>query len=131
MVLGLVVLTAACAASKSRVGFTGSGGAGAGGTSNTGGTGNGGSITWNPQDGGTGQAFDVKPTAIQTITVTAGQMTPTVPYTASANGMPVNVGWAVQQGNIGSMPAGPSSAAVFTPTGKTGGVATVQAGLSG
>ncbi len=80
--------------------------------------------------GGSSQAFDVQPAALQTIQVTAGQSTPTVTYTATLNAAPVNAGWSVDQGAIGSVTAGPASSTVFTPTGKVGGLVDVIAGVN-
>ncbi len=81
--------------------------------------------------GGTTQSFDVEPKALQTITVTAGQTMPTVAFTATLDGKPINAGWSVDRGNLGTIPAGPSDTATFTPTGTTGGLVTVIAGLNG
>ena len=81
--------------------------------------------------GGAQQAFDVEPTALQTITVTAGQTMPTVGYTATLDGNPVNAGWALDRGDLGTITAMPSSAATFAPKGTTGGLVTVQVGLNG
>ncbi len=77
------------------------------------------------------QGFDVQPSTLQTITVTAGQQTPTVTFTATVNGKPVNVGWSVDRGEIGTVPNQSASSAAFKPTGKVGGLVTVTAGLSG
>jgi hypothetical protein len=52
---------------------------------------------------------------------------PTVLYKATLNGVPANVGWGIDRGNIGSIAAGPSSSATFAPTGTTGGVVTIVA----
>jgi hypothetical protein len=92
-----------------------------------------------PGDGGTllgdgssnTSGFQVTPSTLQTITVTAGKSSPTVPFAATYNGSPVNIGWGVDQGNIGTIPAGPSSAASFAPTGTTGGVVNVLATYMG
>lgn len=77
------------------------------------------------------QAFDVEPKAEQVIQVKAGQNTPTVSYHATLNGQPVNVGWSVDRGEIGSLPSTASAIGVFTPTGRVGGLVTVTAGLNG
>jgi hypothetical protein len=77
------------------------------------------------------QAFDVQPAALQTLQVTAGQSTPTVTYTATLNGSPVNAGWSVDQGAIGTVTPGPASMGVFTPSGKVGGLVDVIAGVNG
>jgi hypothetical protein len=76
-------------------------------------------------------AFDVQPSALQTITVATGQTMPTVPFTATLGGQPVAVGWSVDRGDIGSIPAGPSPTASFAPKGATGGLVSVVAGLNG
>ena len=81
--------------------------------------------------GSTTQGLDVTPTTLQTITVAAGQTTPTVTYKATLDGKTINVGWGVDLGNVGTIPAGPSSTAVFAPTGSAGGLVTVTAGLNG
>ncbi len=143
--LGLTVtVAAACSAAKgtgfsnstSSTGTAGGNGGSAAGPSGTGGNGlsggNGGAPFATVGNGGTTAAsFDVTPTALQTITVTAGQVMPTVTYQATSNGAPVNVGWATEQGNIGTIPAGPASSAVFTPSGTTGGLVTIEAARGG
>jgi hypothetical protein len=81
-------------------------------------------------DGGSNTSgLDVQPAALQTITVTAGQTTPTVTFQATNNGVPAAVGWGVDRGNIGTIAAGPSASGVFTPTGTTGGLVDVIATL--
>jgi hypothetical protein len=75
---------------------------------------------------GSGYDFDVEPSAMQTITVPMGQTSPTVAYTATLNGVPASASWSVDTGNLGSIGAGPSSTATFTPTGTTGGLATIR-----
>ncbi|AKU98792.1 hypothetical protein AKJ09_05456 [Labilithrix luteola] len=86
-------------------------------------------------DSGTGpgstQGFDVQPSTLQTITVVAGQTTPTVVFDATLKGAPANVGWSIDRGDVGSIGAGPASTGVFTPSGKTGGLVTIIAGLNG
>jgi hypothetical protein len=37
--------------------------------------------------------LDVQPAGLQTITVGVGQSSPTVMYTATLNGAPINAGW--------------------------------------
>jgi hypothetical protein len=82
---------------------------------------------------GASASFDVEPSALQTITVTAGQTTPTVLYSATsvATGAPIAVAWVVDRGEIGAIGAGPSTKATFQPTGTTGGLVDVIAGLGG
>jgi hypothetical protein len=75
--------------------------------------------------------FDVQPSTPQKITVTVGQPVPTVTFTATLNGQPQNVGWSVDRGNAGSIGAGPASSGVFSPSGATGGLVTITAGLNG
>jgi hypothetical protein len=82
----------------------------------------------NPIPSGT---LDVQPSGLQTINLTAGQMMPTVSYTATFNGQPVNASWSVDRGEVGSIPIGPDTAEVFTPRGTTGGLVTVRAGAYG
>ncbi len=148
-VLGLALAAAgtvaACGGGKVTTGTgsagTGSSAAGTGGAGNGGNGGSGGtsltlvgSSTSGTLSGGTGGAvagLDVEPTPLQTITVTAGKTTPTVTYKATYNGLPIAAGWGLDKGNVGSIPAGPSSSAVFAPTGTTGGLVTLSAGLNG
>jgi hypothetical protein len=75
--------------------------------------------------------LDVQPSALQTITVTAGQTMPTVSYQATLDGQPIKAGWSVDRGDLGSIAAGPSAQGVFQPTGTTGGLVNVVAGLNG
>jgi hypothetical protein len=75
--------------------------------------------------------FQVTPSTLQTITVTVGKSTPTVPFAATYDGAPVNIGWGVDQGAIGTIPAGPSSSGVFAPSGTTGGMVNVLATYNG
>jgi hypothetical protein len=75
--------------------------------------------------------LDVQPAALQTITVAIGQQTPTVPFTATLDGLPVDVGWTLDRGDLGAIAAGPSATSTFVPAGKTGGLVTILAGLNG
>lgn len=134
------VIQAACggggdASSESAGSGTGAGGAGGvGGMEAASSTGIGGSFvgsaTGTGVGGGEPQAFDVQPSAMQTITVNIGQSTPTVTFTATLNGQPISAGWGVDRGDIGTVPPGPSTTAAFTPSGTTGGVVNVVAGLN-
>ncbi len=83
------------------------------------------------KDAAASQPFDVAPSALQTITVAAGAMSPTVTFNATIAGAPTAVGWTVDRGDIGSIAAGPTAAGVFAPSGKTGGVVTISAGKNG
>lgn len=80
-----------------------------------------------PVDG----TLDVQPAQLQTITVMAGGMSPTVPYTATWNGQPVSATWSIDRGEIGSLPAGPADTETFVPRGTTGGLATIRAAYMG
>ena len=76
------------------------------------------------------QVLDVQPSTLQTITVPLGQTSPTVQFTATYGGLPVNAGWVVDRGDLATIGAGPSSSATLVPTGTTGGLVTVTAGLN-
>jgi hypothetical protein len=73
------------------------------------------------------QAFDVEPSALQTLTVKVGASSPTETYKATANGGPANASWSVDRADIGSITTGASSTGVFTPSGTTGGLVTITA----
>ena len=73
------------------------------------------------------QAFDVSPSGIQTITVTAGTSMPTVVYKATANGNSAAAKWQLDRGDIGSINAGPAATGTFTPSGTVGGTVNVTA----
>jgi hypothetical protein len=75
--------------------------------------------------------FDVEPSALQTLAVTLNAQTPTLTYTATFDGQPVDVTWSFDSTLVGSVAAGPSSSTVVTPTGTAGGVATLSATLNG
>ncbi len=61
-----------------------------------------------------------------TVTIAGGMVSaPKVQFTATSSGQPVDVGWSVDRGEIGTI----TSAGLFTPTGTTGGTADVIAGL--
>src|SRR5271170_1217654 len=72
----------------------------------------------NNGDGANG-AFDVEPSTLQTISVTAGQMTPTVPFTATLAGSPIAAAWTVDRGDLASINAGPAPTGTLQPTGGT------------
>ena len=75
--------------------------------------------------------FDVQPSTLQTIIVPAGQAMPTVTYQATLDGQPIQAGWLIDRGDLGSIAAGPSVQGIFQPTGTTGGLVNVIAGLNG
>jgi hypothetical protein len=134
---------AACGNSVGATGGTagsthGSGGESTGTTttgSASGGMGGGGILVGSGTVGSTGggatQGFDVVPVPLQTLTVPIGATMPTVAYTATLNDNAVNAGWSVDRGDLGSVVAGPASTTTFTPTGTTGGLVNVIAGLNG
>jgi len=75
--------------------------------------------------------FDVEPASLQTVTVTAGQMMPTVVYSATLGGSPVGAAWTVDRGDLASIDAGPSPTGTLAPTGTAGGLVNVIAGYNG
>jgi len=87
------------------------------------------SLLKNPLEAG--QAFNVTPTQTTVLSVKAGANSPTATFKATLNGTPVAATWKVDQGDIGTIGAGPSSSAVFTPTGIIGGPVTLTAGAAG
>ncbi len=120
---------AACGNNKGTGGTQGAGGVGGMGGAGT--ANGGGGSTFIGSTGSSMAGFVVTPSTLQTITVTAGQTMPTIMYTATLDGSPVNAGWGVDQGNIGSIPAAPASTAVFSPTGTAGGTVNVLASYMG
>jgi hypothetical protein len=124
---------AACGGGGGTTGGQSSHSTGSGGAPST--TGTGGDIIIATGGGHTGggqqQGFDVQPAAPQTLTVNLGQTSPDISYNATLDGAPINAGWGVDNGSVGTIAAGPSSSAAFTPTGKAGGLVTVTAGLNG
>jgi hypothetical protein len=81
---------------------------------------------------GDAQVFDVQPSEPQTLTVDlADASPPTVIFTATLNGQPIEAGWNVDRGEIGAIVAGTGGQATFTPSMQTGGLVTVRAGLNG
>jgi len=104
-----------------------------GGSSGSSGSSNGGFA--NPDGSGLSdgeaQSFDVQPNTLQTVTVTAGQTPPTVTFNAVTNGQPIDVAWSIDRGEVGLVARGPSASGVFVPSGKTGGLVTITAGLNG
>ena len=73
--------------------------------------------------------LQIEPSTLQTLTVMRGQNTPNVGFTATLGGLPVEVGWSVDRGDVGSVPPGPTAAATVSPSGITGGLLTVRARL--
>lgn len=143
----VLVLSLAVAAGQAACGFKpggsdleGPGEDGTGGTASDGGLGGdasggqGGIIDDDPDPNdpdASASSFDVEPAGLQTITVIAGQSSPVVAYEAKWKGQPVNVGWSVDRGDIGTIAGAASSTASFVPTGKVGGLVKVAAGLNG
>ncbi|HVY47415.1 MAG TPA: hypothetical protein VHB21_16115 [Minicystis sp.] len=117
---------------------TGSMGAGAGSATGGGGSSNGpgsfvgaGAGTGTSAGGGGGnqQGLLVTPKSLQVITVAAGTQNPTATWHAEYDGHPINAGWSVDRGDIGTMPGSASADGVFTPSGNVGGYVDVSAGL--
>jgi hypothetical protein len=75
--------------------------------------------------------FDVQPSALQTITVPVGQTMPSVTFKATLDGAPIKAAWTVDRGDLATIAAGPSEQGVLQPTGSTGGLVNVIAGLNG
>ena len=140
LTLSVAAGQAACGGSgTATTNSSGSGGASGSQASGSGGSGKGGSgfggsfVTASATGSGGAQAqgFDVQPSTLQTLTVNVGQPVPTVTYTATLDGHPINAAWGVDHGNIGTIPATPASSATFTPKGTAGGLLNVVAGLNG
>jgi len=133
--LSVAAAVGACSSTGSKVASGGNNGTGgsAGAAGSGGGSGDAGILidSGGGLNGDAAQGFDVQPAALQTITVTLSQTPPTVNYTATLDGKPVNVGWTVDRGALGAMTPGNGSSSVFTPTGTTGGLVNVIAGLNG
>jgi hypothetical protein len=87
----------------------------------------------NPDTGATDAAetFEVEPSTLQTIPVTAGQSSPTVVFTATLGGIATSAAWGVDNGEIGSITSTPSAKGTFTPSGSAGGLVNIVAGLNG
>jgi hypothetical protein len=75
--------------------------------------------------------FDVEPSPLQVLMVPAGQTMPTVAFQATLGGAPVKCAWAIDRGDLATIDMGPSSQGVLHPTGTTGGLVRVLAGLNG
>ena len=74
--------------------------------------------------------FAVDPPDDQVISVTAGQNTPTLTYSSTFNANPVDAGWGVDRGEIGTVVEGPGETTTFTPSGNVGGIVKIFAGLN-
>lgn len=74
--------------------------------------------------------FQVEPQDDQTISVDAGQSTPTLDFAATLDGNPIVVTWSVDRAEIGTVPTDPGETTVFTPSGSVGGIVTVKARLA-
>ncbi len=93
----------------------------------------------NNQDGGTPvlpdltppAVLDVQPSALQTITVTAGQTPPTVTYQSTLNGQPASASWSIDRGDIGSLTGASATSQTFTPRGTTAGLVTLRISANG
>ncbi len=71
--------------------------------------------------------FDITPAGAQTITVPFGTHAPTIAFAATAKGAPAAAAWHLDRGDLGTIGAGPSETATFTPSGTVGGTATLTA----
>ena len=60
-----------------------------------------------------------------------GKPIATVGDTAKLNGAPANATWTLDRGDLGSIGAGPSSTATFSPTGTTGGLVNIRVTADG
>ncbi len=80
-----------------------------------------------PSDG----ALKVLPLDLQTIDVDDGATQPGVEFTVSRGGRPVNAAFAVDRGDAATITKGPTSTALFQPTGRLGGLVTVTVGYQG
>jgi hypothetical protein len=82
---------------------------------------------------GDAAGFDVEPSTLQTIPVVMGAQTPpTVTFKATLNGQPApQTTWTLDRAAVATVPAGPASSAVVTPTTNAGGLVTVTATLNG
>jgi hypothetical protein len=75
--------------------------------------------------------FDVEPSTLQTLVVTAGSSTPTLAFQATLGGVPVKAAWAIDRGELGTITPTSDPTGTFTPTGTTGGLATISAAVNG
>ncbi len=66
--------------------------------------------------------FNVNPSSEQVITVTCGQTTPTVAFTATNGTTPLSVAWSTDQASIGTVSPASGTSTTFVPTGKAGGI---------
>lgn len=105
----------------------GTGGGGGGGSDGTGASGGTGAMS----GGDAGVDLVVEPADLQTLVIDLSAALPTLEFTASLDGVAVAAGWNVDRGEIGSIEEASPGHAVFTPTGTTGGLVTVRAGLNG
>jgi hypothetical protein len=136
LVLGLVAALAVGVGCGSSGGGNGAGSSGGG--SDDGGLGNYDATlpaNFNPDGGGGGgdgstSAFQISPSTAQTLNVPAGTSSPTLGFTATLNGQPVNAAWSIDRGDIAGVNLGPSASSTFTPRGTTGGYATITATLN-
>lgn len=127
--LPLSVAFAACSDDEATTSTSGTGGSGASSTSTESSSGGNGEGAGFVGSGGSTQAFEVQPVAQQVLDVAMNAQTPTLSYTATLDGSPVNAGWAVDKGNVGIVGTGPSSSAEFIPSGKAGGLVKLTASL--
>jgi hypothetical protein len=126
--LVVAALGAACGSSSNRSGFTSGADASLGDGSGDDGAGSGGEGGMLFGDGSAPSgSLAITPTN-KTITVTYGQQTPTVKYSATIGGQSVPASFSIDLGQIAGVTA---STGVLAPTGKLGGVANVTATYQG
>ncbi len=89
------------------------------------------SSDWEPDDSAHTGTLAILPDATQTVVVTQGQALPSVVFTATVGGRPVNAAWSVDRGELGRVTPSLTDTATFTPTGAFAGTVTVRAGLNG
>lgn len=79
--------------------------------------------------GGQNQVLEILPASPQTLDVSLGTQSPTIQFTATVDGSPVNVAWSVDKGNIAVAAQGPTSSVDLIPSGKVGGPVKLTATL--
>jgi hypothetical protein len=85
---------------------------------------------WEPDDPASA-ALSILPDTAQSVVVTQGQPLPSVVFTATVDGRPVNAAWSVDRGELGRITPALGNTATLTPTGAFAGTVTLRAGLNG
>ena len=135
------ILAASCHSKKDPTSLIGGGASG--GTETSGDNGGGGGLQgrggtpgviipgdWGSEDAGT-TGLVILPGTAQTLVVTQGQAMPTLVFTATVDGKPVNAAWSVDRGELGRISPALADTATFTPTGTLAGTVTVRVALNG